>query len=434
MMALFSDAFLLNLLRLGLLFLNLFLVEPSRKKTSSSSSSSSRQSRSKNSNKTTNTNNTRTESKSTNKFNEKNLLPWKLQPAYDYFEITEATISRDEVLKMFKKLSLIHHPDRNANSSESILEMQTINQYHDLIQEDLDRETMITTPDRRQQPEGPTSSSYKAQDESYLWDHCEELLTQQQKHRQQQQHQTNRQTILHEFQKHSEQKRQRQQIEREMRKEWEDTQHDMREFGAQRNRVRNENIRLVKYEYLNTAWGRDKSHPVYMIAIRKYQEDLGQVNSQSHDEQESNHEPLASVSRGQYGIMDDDCNHGDKSPWRIIDDNINHPQGTDERVSKGRPVKKPRNPLMEYCNEDVVVAIRLGRTDIAMEILHREMQVATDRWISFRLREASIESSPRTNNKGFLSLLMTGTTVISLALSCVLLMRSVTPFCTMQCI
>ena len=45
---------------------------------------------------------------------------------------------RESVKKQFRKLSLIHHPDRNENSTESVVMMQKINHYYTIINEELD--------------------------------------------------------------------------------------------------------------------------------------------------------------------------------------------------------------------------------------------------------------------------------------------------------
>lgn len=64
----------------------------------------------------------------------------ELLRAITYFEITTAEgFTREFVKKKYKRLSLIHHPDRNGNEETSIREMQTINHYFDLLQETLDR-------------------------------------------------------------------------------------------------------------------------------------------------------------------------------------------------------------------------------------------------------------------------------------------------------
>ncbi len=60
----------------------------------------------------------------------------ELDKALDYFEIKE-DLNPTLVKKKYKKLCLIHHPDRNGNNEESIQEMQTINHYFDILQEQL---------------------------------------------------------------------------------------------------------------------------------------------------------------------------------------------------------------------------------------------------------------------------------------------------------
>ena len=81
----------------------------------------------------------------------------ELVKALDYFEIKE-DLNPTLVKKKYKKLCLIHHPDRNGNNEESIQEMQTINHYFDILQEELQ-----TTND---DPSLTRKSNYKSSNNS----------------------------------------------------------------------------------------------------------------------------------------------------------------------------------------------------------------------------------------------------------------------------
>ena len=64
----------------------------------------------------------------------------ELEQALAYFEIVDQEdFNLGNVRNRYKILCLIHHPDRNGNKKESIHEMQTINHYFDLLQEELHR-------------------------------------------------------------------------------------------------------------------------------------------------------------------------------------------------------------------------------------------------------------------------------------------------------
>jgi curved DNA-binding protein CbpA len=394
MMGQLSDEFLLIVLKLALGFLNQFLVEPSNKRRSSinkNNNSSSSGSGSGSRNKRTSGESYKGHDPNCD---ETNSVTSKLQLAYACFETTETTITRDTVRKMFKRLSLIHHPDRNSNSAESIAEMQTINQYYDLLQDDLDRRNAQGDEGSPSAtgPHSPTSSSHPQEMHDSRGHHQEQPTREQS---------TNRQELW----QHKKQERQRKTIEREMKREWEESQHDLRDFQAQRDKWRRNNLRFSMHEDLDTAWGRDKAHQLYMMAIQRYQEYLRQPNPRQKD-QHRNPElkrPKHCLTRSERlrdVNDDDDGRHCLTSPSISINDSghIDRPvQGISAGKPGERPPTKPKNLLMEYCNEDAVVAIRLGRTDIAVEILRREMQTATERWLSFRLREAHAKFPPRNN-------------------------------------
>lgn len=64
----------------------------------------------------------------------------EIQEAVRYFEIvTKDGFTKEFVKKKYKRLSLIHHPDRNGNEEKSLREMQKINHYFELLEEELDR-------------------------------------------------------------------------------------------------------------------------------------------------------------------------------------------------------------------------------------------------------------------------------------------------------
>ena len=70
----------------------------------------------------------------------------ELQEAVRYFEIgTKDAFTKEFVKKKYKRLSLIHHPDRNGNEETSIREMQKINYCFELLEEELDRRKVETT-------------------------------------------------------------------------------------------------------------------------------------------------------------------------------------------------------------------------------------------------------------------------------------------------
>jgi DnaJ-class molecular chaperone len=51
---------------------------------------------------------------------------------YDILEVPE-TASADEIKKAYRKLSMIHHPDKNGNSQESTEKFQKISEAYEVL-------------------------------------------------------------------------------------------------------------------------------------------------------------------------------------------------------------------------------------------------------------------------------------------------------------
>ncbi|CAJ1945227.1 unnamed protein product [Cylindrotheca closterium] len=63
-----------------------------------------------------------------------------LEDAFKYFAIdNHKKATREAVKKKFRRLSLVHHPDRNNQSEESVKEMQKINLFYELLEQEFDR-------------------------------------------------------------------------------------------------------------------------------------------------------------------------------------------------------------------------------------------------------------------------------------------------------
>lgn len=369
MMMLLSDEFLLKILRLALNLLNRFLLEPSSSSRGSSNSQASPQP-----GKRSNVD----DGHGDNNDDDVSSLASTLRRAYAYFETTETTLTRDQLRKAFKTLSLIHHPDRNANSLESVQEMQMINHFYNLLQESLDRREEVDAKSRTSATTDESSIFHQEQPE---YNHSCSSKGQQKERRRQ---------------KHEAQERQRLEVEREMRREWEDSRRRMQDFQSQRNKLRRKNRRLSMYENLDTAWGRDKAHQLYMLAVQTYQEYLTRRRKQQQEPDGKGspqfERPILSPNGSEdlHDVCDDHDDHGNNnsvSSIRGID--LNGPLPVTNQTSSTWPLHhpKPTNPLMECCSENAVVAMRLGMTDVAVEIVHEEMVIATEQWLSFKLRE-----------------------------------------------
>ena len=266
---------------------------------------------------------------------------------------------------------MIYHPDRNSNSTESIHEMQRINHYYDILQKEFCHQDCNNNNtqgnkdhDEEDVPQSPQSSSSTAS--------SEDRQRQQQCQQQQQQRQQQRDEEYYE--------RRRQEIYNEMKKEWETNVQRMKEFKEQQKYLRRQNRRQSMTENLDTIFGRDQAHATYMSAVQSYQES---IHSNQHQQQKM------SSSSSNLNDIDDSSSQDLPSPRPSS-------SSSSSISSQQSPLPKPKNPLMEYCNEEMVVAMKLHKTDIAMEILRNDLETTTKRWAYYKMMQSSSTTTTST--------------------------------------
>ncbi|OEU17056.1 hypothetical protein FRACYDRAFT_239659 [Fragilariopsis cylindrus CCMP1102] len=354
----------------------------------------------------------------------------ELQRAFVYFEI-ETTITGEETLtaltrgsvrKKYKRMSLIHHPDRNSNGEKSIREMQTINHYYSILEEEIDRreEEFDDNDNEEENIDGEHNNRYRNNNnhnnnstrssrrsfrrrshsrhrstskkeeedidgelnrdrdnnnnnsntrrsrrsfrrrstsrrpnsntndgmEDPNCDSSRQPRWRQQK--QQQQHQRDkeeepkkqprrrRRNSTERRQRKTEHEKERQSMEEEMKNEWNDNRRKMNVFQKKQRKLRRKNTRQSIKEQLDTVWGRDQAFETYTKRIRVYRNEL--ANS----------------------------------------------SGTPTSLQE-----KIKYPIMDCCNEDVVVAMRLKQTGVAVEIIHQKINNTSERWLRLKMRTST---------------------------------------------
>ena len=132
-------------------------------------------------------------------------------------------------------------------------------------------------------------------------------------------------------------------MEREMKQEWDDNAQKTNDFLYGQRKVQKQNQRRSAQEQLETKKGRDRAFDAYTRDVQAYRDEIE----------------------------------------RTMNNNSN--TNKNERAG-GSPVQKPRHALMDCCSEDAVVAMRLGQTAIAIELIHQEIHNATEEWILLKVR------------------------------------------------
>jgi hypothetical protein len=257
----------------------------------------------------------------------------KLNQAYTFMELTPP-VSQAELKKRYKKLSLKYHPDRNQGSEESHAQMTKLNACFDLIEQELqgpveenetenDNGDEGSTPGDGQQPPPP----------------------------------------------------------RDMRKEYEkmrkDMQREMQEELARYNKLKEDfqtNKRINQKECrqkaqavgLDTKEGRQAAHESFSRQFKKETEP-SQDSSVGDSSSTAAEEPTSSTTN-----MHDIDEHS--SPQDSKTKEPQQQQGETATSSTAEKDGKPKNLIMEYNSSDIMVAFRMGMTEIAMELLQEELQ------------------------------------------------------------
>eukprot|EP00536_Pseudo-nitzschia_multiseries_P010945 jgi/Psemu1/67657/estExt_Genemark1.C_3530003 len=314
----------------------------------------------------------------------------ELSQALDYFDITpEANFTKESVKKKYKRLSLVHHPDRNSNAEKSIQEMQRINHYYDILEDELDR-LEDRADDEDDSLSSPRSSSSSKDDRSGDDDGKERNERKKDKERRKHswtssrrrsssvprrnsmhrrrsksrnpEHERRRRrgstepkktrrrcTSTERRQRQEERQQERQDMEQEMRREWNDNARKMDKFRRKQIELRQWSNQRYAIEKLDTDWGRDQAFNAYTKQVQVYRNQIELMKNTDSDE------------------------------------------FTSERTTS-MPTK-PNYSLMECSNEDVAVAMRLGETGIAIEIVDQEISNMTEEWILMKMRTSTSTSA-----------------------------------------
>jgi len=259
---------------------------------------------------------------------------FELHEAVRYFEISDREeLTREFIKKKYKRLSLTHHPDRNGNDESSIQEMQKINHYFEVLEEELDR---------LEQQQGvslvsPSSNSSCFTDNSKETDNREEGKdTETGKRTSFGRRKWKRRSSTESRDHKTQDTREKRNSERESEEGWSDggtgdSQKKQRRF--KRKNKRRSSVR----DQVEAAWERDRAHDIYTRQVQAYRDEV---------------ESMLKV-----GLL-----------------------------FRRQPPNRPKHPLMECCDEETVVAMRLGKNRIAITIVNKEIFRATEKWTRSKAR------------------------------------------------
>ncbi|CAJ1945226.1 unnamed protein product [Cylindrotheca closterium] len=272
-----------------------------------------------------------------------------LEASFKYFEIDnpkEAT--REAVKKKFRRLSLVHHPDRNNQSEESVKEMQKINRFYELLEQEFDRKEGKGGLFNENIPEEPNADTTEADpDEPGISDEERKRrrkVQKKQRQRAQQREKKEQERREEEFERRREEMeeemhRRREEMEEVMHREWEEARRKMEEFQKKQKETKQQNKSKFYNSSLNTKKGRMKAHQTWKSKIEALEKEE---------------------------------------------------EGTNNGSSQMGARSKPPNSIMECSTDDIAIALRLGATDVAIELVQESMAECMQQSLRDRARKGEM--------------------------------------------
>ena len=228
----------------------------------------------------------------------------ELDAAYDLFEMKRGEARLVDVKKYYKRLSLLHHPDRSKNSDASVGMMQMVNRAYELLEGDL-------APSKREQEH---QECHREVPDYTFEQHFEEKRDEEN-------------TSTQENCRMSNRRNQTTQTATKAKGRSGDIEKEKKKLSRLKRKIMRDNDHKAKQGNLHTKEGRDKAH-------QEWVEQLKSMNLHSR----------ASCKRASVATSP---LKGEPTP----------------------PTSKPKYLVMEYCNNEIVMALRMDLPDVAIHIL-----------------------------------------------------------------
>jgi curved DNA-binding protein CbpA len=275
-----------------------------------------------------------------------------LEAAFAFFQLTSEDATRDVASKKFRRLGLLHHPDRNGQSEESKQMMQKVNTYYTLITEELDRRDGIHQDEHYPEEDYPEDKD-PAPPEPRPSKTTSKNQKRKAKRRQQR------------AQKHA-QNMSRNEKE-EMRKEREEIKRQQNQVRQTKKLYLKKIHQTVQTQNLNTQQGRDQAYQEWrdaMDIMEKYKE-------KERSKEKARTEWTRQENTPRSGLDD-------------IDDHDVHvePESSPEMPSEPEAIPvKPVNLVMECCTEDIVIALRMGLADAVVDSIQANIEKVIEKTV-----------------------------------------------------
>jgi curved DNA-binding protein CbpA len=297
----------------------------------------------------------------------------QLQTAFSYFETAASDSTRDSIKKQYKRLSKIHHPDRNDNSKESTEEMQKINAYYELLEKEFDRRDGVIgdgLQDDYDDKQGRQTNTKPSQKQNKNDPDEPGISPSERKRRHKMQQRANAKARKH---RETEIRNERRRMEEEMQREWRETKRRAAELkekekklAQEKQKIRKESRRQGDTKYRATKEDWDAAHIAWKARVK---------------EMETREAAMKEEAMNRSNPRDDMSGIDEDRPVRFM----LHPI---------LPPERPENAIMELCSDVVVVALRVGSSEIAMELVHEQIGAAVNKWVTDRLVDQLRKGEP----------------------------------------
>jgi curved DNA-binding protein CbpA len=287
--------------------------------------------------------------------------------AYAFMEL-EQPATMEQLKKQYKRLSLRYHPDRNSGSQESHEMQQKLNACFDLLQQALEGNIA------EEQDDDIPSSSYEEQ--NMQTEEEEQWEEQWEEQRQHQQHSNDKKSKRHPKQngksKHQrkrgnrrqeKQEQRRQQMQRDRDQEYQRGQARRQEKMRQQMQQEMDQMRQQMQREMDEEYQRGQA---LKLKLQQEQEKIRRETSQSLDAEQR--QALSRLFMNRLTENHDDYHHS------------NNPN-----------VEKPKYYIMEACTRELAVAIRLGMTELVLQLVSEQTDIHVQKNLRALQQQAFLE-------------------------------------------
>ena len=259
-----------------------------------------------------------------------------LQAAFEFFETTPTEATRESIKKKFRKMSLMHHPDRNGNSEDSVLTMQKVNNFYKILNDEFDRREGV-------QRDGNDDDFEAAE---------EEVSPQQDRRKAKAAKKAAKKQRCDQQETEARKKfRERRQREQEMEAANAEVRKQRMMLNRERKRNKNRARYTVREHRLDTKEGRARAN-------REWEETVQSMSASAEPPEETttatNNKSVHDIDDG-----DDATNAAASIPSPGVNNNNNNTKSN----------QKPKNLVMECCDNEIAVALRMDFQEVAIDLI-----------------------------------------------------------------